>query len=71
MSSLNLPNLKVDATGVGFNGAATSAQVAGFGTPTGAGVIVNFPGATATLAQCSQAIAQLIADLKAKGIYGA
>jgi hypothetical protein len=46
-------------------------QVTGFGTPTGAGVINNFPGATATLAQCSQAIAEIIKDLKSLGLYGA
>lgn len=46
-------------------------QVTGFGTPTGTGVINNFPGATATLAQCSQAIAQLITDVKRFGLYAA
>lgn len=56
---------------IGLNGAAAPAQVTGFGTPTGTGVIANFPGATATLAQTSQAVAQLIADLKALGLYGA
>jgi hypothetical protein len=53
------------------NGVAPPAQVTGFGVPTGVGVINNFPGATATLAQCSQAIAQIIKDLKAFGLYGA
>lgn len=56
---------------LGVNGNAPPAQVAGFGTPTGTGVIANFPGATATLAQCSQAIAQIIKDLKAFGLYAA
>lgn len=52
------------------HGASAPAQVTGFGSPTGAGVINNFPGATATLAQCSQSIAQIIKDLKALGFYG-
>lgn len=56
--------------GIGVNGNTAPSQVTGFGTPTGTGVIANFPGATATLAQTSQAVAQLIADLKAIGFYG-
>ncbi len=56
---------------IGLNGNAPPAQKTGFGTPTGAGVLANFPGATATLAQCSQAIAEIITDLKALGLYGA
>lgn len=55
---------------LGVNGATPPAKVTGFGTPTGTGVIANFPGATATLAQCSQAIAQLITDIKNFGLYG-
>lgn len=46
-------------------------QIAGWGTPTGGGIIANFPGATATLAQCSQEIAQIILSLKAHGLFGA
>jgi hypothetical protein len=56
---------------LGVNGKSPPAQVTGFGTPTGAGVIANFPGASATLPQATQAIAQLITDLKAIGFYGA
>lgn len=56
---------------LGVNNTTPPAKVTGFGTPTGTGVINNFPGATATLAQCSQAIAQLITDLKNIGFYGA
>jgi hypothetical protein len=56
---------------IGLNGNVPPVQKTGFGTPTGTGVIANFPGATATLAQCSQAIAELITDLKALGLYGA
>lgn len=63
------PNFMAGALGI--NGASPPAQKTGFGTPTGTGVIANFPGATATLAQATQAIAELIADLKAFGLYGA
>jgi hypothetical protein len=55
---------------VGVNGNTPPVQVVGFGTPTGTGVINNFNGAGATLPQCSQAIAQIIKDLKAFGLYG-
>lgn len=40
----------------------------GWGTPTGAAKIANFPGATATLTQCSQTVAQLITELKSTGL---
>lgn len=53
------------------NNATPPAQVTGWGSPTGASVIANFPGATATLVQCSNVIAKLISDLKAFGLYGA
>lgn len=56
---------------LGVNAVTPPAQVTGWGTPTGTGVIANFPGATATLAQCGQAIAQIIKDLKAFGLYAA
>lgn len=55
---------------IGVNSTAPPAKVTGFGTPTGTGVIANFAGASATLAQCSQAIAQLITDMKGIGFYG-
>ena len=45
--------------------------VPGFGAPTGAAVISNFPGATATLAQNSQTVAQILEILKANGFIGA
>lgn len=47
-----------------------TATLTGWGTPTGAAVIANFPGATATLAQTSSVVAQIIATLKANGIFG-
>lgn len=56
---------------LGINGASAPAQVTGFGTPTGGGVIANFPGATATLAQTSQSVAQILLMLKAFGLGGA
>jgi hypothetical protein len=43
-------------------------QASGFGTPTGNSVIANFPGATATLAQTSATVAELIVLLKQAGI---
>jgi len=52
-------------------GATPVAQLTGWGTPTGNSVITNFPGATATLVQCSQTIAQIIAYMKQLGYYGA
>lgn len=55
---------------LGINGAAPPAQVTGWGTPAGPAVVVTFP-ATPTLAQCGQAIGQIIKDLKAFGLYGA
>jgi hypothetical protein len=45
-----------------------AAPTTGFGTPTGGSVIANFPGASATLAQATATIAQLLSILKAAGI---
>lgn len=55
---------------IGINGNTPVAQVVGWGTPTGFAVVHNFPGASATLVQTSTAVAQIIKDLKALGIYG-
>jgi len=57
--------------GLGINGASAYGQVTGWGSPTGASVVSNFPGASATLVQCSNAIAKLITDLKGIGAYAA
>lgn len=46
-------------------------QVTGFGTPTGGAVVANFPGATATLVQTSETVAEILTILKAKGIIAA
>lgn len=56
---------------VGVNGNTPPVQVTGWGTPTGPAVINNFSGAAATLVNCSNAIAKIITDLKAFGLYGA
>lgn len=63
----------VPAFGIFSVAAANSgaAQSTGWGTPTGNAKVANFPGATATLVQCSNVIAQIITDLKAWGFYGA
>lgn len=56
---------------LGINGAAPPAQITGWGAPTGAAVVANFPGGgPATLAQCSTAIAEIITALKAFGLFG-
>jgi hypothetical protein len=47
----------------------TTGGDSGWGTPTGTGTVANFPGATATLAQCSQAIAEIIRYMKVIGIF--
>lgn len=57
--------------GIGLNTQAAPAQVTGFGTPTGNTVIANFPGASATLAQTSAAVAEILTVLKAMGVIGA
>lgn len=56
---------------LGFFGATPVAQATGFGTPTGASRLANFPGATATLTQTTGAVADMIAIFKALGLFGA
>lgn len=53
------------------NGVTPAARTTGFGTPTGNTVVANFPGATATLLQTSQTVAEILALLKQTGIIGA
>jgi len=55
---------------VGINGASPPAKLTGWGTPTGAAVVSNFP-SSATLAQCGTAIAEIITALKNFGLFGA
>lgn len=43
----------------------------GFGTPTGGGVVANFPGSSATLPQTSETVAQILIVLKEIGLIGA
>lgn len=57
---------------IGVNNATPPAQVAGWGTPTGASVEANFAaGSGQTMAVISAAVAKIITDLKAFGIYAA
>jgi len=57
---------------LGISNQPPAALVSGFGVPTGAGVIANFPGGgPATLAQCSTTIAEILTILKNVGFIGA
>lgn len=56
---------------LGANGVTPPARVTGWGVPSNAGVLNNFTGSAATLAQTGQVVAQLIIDLKAIGFYAA
>jgi hypothetical protein len=61
----------INAANLTVNGASTPSQVTGFGSPTGSAVINNFPGASATLVQCSNTIAEILVVLKSYGFIGA
>lgn len=66
--TMNMPNngvIKINTVQV------LQQQVPGYGTPTGGSRISSFPGATATLLQTSQMLAQLMLDLKLHGMIGA
>ena len=56
--------------GIGVYGNTAPALVGGFGTPTGNTVVANFPGATATLLQTSQSVAEILTILKGIGLIG-
>lgn len=57
---------------LGVNGNSPPAKVTGWGTPTGGTVVASFAaGGTPSLLQMSEAVAQIISDLKAFGLYGA
>lgn len=60
-----------NSTGTRFFLANIGRQSTGYGTPTGAAKVANFPGATATLVQCSNMIAQIVSELKDRGIFAA
>lgn len=65
-------NFQHTGTGFGVFGApASTGQSTGWGTPTGNSLVTNFPGATATLTQCSQTLAQIIIQMKVFGFFGA
>lgn len=57
-------NLQISGTQV------VGPRITGYGTPTGNVQLASFPGATATLAQTSAELAQLITDLKTHGLLG-
>lgn len=54
-----------------INGKTPIAPTGSWGTPTGNGVVSAFPGASATLGQCSQVLAELIIILQNFGLCGA
>jgi hypothetical protein len=60
-----------NSTGVSFFSATPLAQSTGWGTPTGSVIVTNFPGATATLLQTSEALSAIIDTLKLYGLLGA
>lgn len=65
--TMNMPNngvIKINTVQV------LAQQIVGYGTPTGGSRISSFPGATATLLQTSQMLAQLMLDLKTHGMIG-
>ena len=70
----NLRVVRVSGTGsFGVSGATYAAYggATGFGSPTGGAIIANFPGATATLAQTSQTVAEILVVLKGLGFIAA
>jgi hypothetical protein len=56
---------------IGVNGNGPPVQSTGYGTPTSGAIIANFPGATATLVQTSETVAQILLVLKSIGFIGA
>jgi len=58
------------AKAVRVNGVSPPARVTGWGTPAGPATVANFP-ASPTLAQCGQAVGQIINALKNFGLFGA
>lgn len=66
------PNGAISLEGsIGIAGASPPGQQTGWGTPTGGSVVNNFPGSSATTAQCGSAITEIIIMLKALGLYAA
>jgi len=68
----NLRMTRLSGTGsFGATQYATYGGATGFGAPTGAAVVANFPGATATLLQTSQSVAEILVVLKGLGFIAA
>ena len=67
--SINANTNAISATVNGSNGNNWPIS-SGWGTPTGGSVVANFPGASATLGQTSEALAELIANLQSAGVIG-
>ncbi len=63
--------LKHTGTTVGFMNANPIGVYSGWGTPTNYAQVANFPGSSATLAQCGQVIGVLIYWLKLIGLFSA
>lgn len=68
-TNANTFSINNNSTGTRFFISNVGNQSTGYGTPTGASKIANFPGATATLAQTSAMVAQIVQELKARGIF--
>jgi hypothetical protein len=64
-------SLKHTGTTVGFMNATPIGVYSGWGTPTNYAQVANFPGSSATLAQCGQVIGVLIYWLKLIGLFSA
>ncbi len=64
-------SLRHTGTTVGFMNANPIGVYSGWGTPTNYTQIANFPGSSATLAQCGQVISMLIYWLKLIGLFSA
>ncbi len=69
-ASLKLTANAAFSGAIGVNGASPSSQSTGWGTPTGASVENNFNGSSATLAECTAAVAEIITVLQAIGFLG-
>lgn len=70
-TTVNTFSINNNSSGTHFFLCNVGGQSTGYGTPTGAAKVANFPGATATLVQCSNMIAQIVSELKTRGIFAA
>lgn len=69
-SSIVVKGNITSANALGLNGEPAPGVNSGWGTPTGATTLNNFPGGSATLAQTSGVVAEIIAALQAFGLFG-